>query len=352
MDSMIKWFLALPPAAQVTIISAVVSALIALLVAFVNPFASARLEKLKAELTADVEHIKADLAKEAAIDDARRSYEFEAKKRLYCEVEPLIFQLFEAAEGSYYRVGSLVRTHRQGHLGPEEGSWLARDGYYLRSTIYRLFLPIAIFRLLQRSATFVDIELDENIRTRYFLLKLSYYALTDDFVFAALEPNLTYSPNIPDWKEKVQQKPGVYCRQGLVIGHLDRLIDALIVDERDAQRPMNYGEFEALYRENEGFQKDLAEAANLFHGFDFEGRPVLARALLAHAYAMRLLLLTYFRTPSPDELVAALETFCQSDEAKSDLDWGSSSYGLDYRSVVNYVEERISWIASEDYDIK
>ncbi|MEM8572625.1 MAG: hypothetical protein AAGG56_17205 [Pseudomonadota bacterium] len=352
MDIFIDWFLNLPPAGQTTLVAALVSALVGLVVAFTSPFASRRLERLKAELNIEVEELKASLAQEASLNNARTSYEFDAKKRLYSEIEPLFFSLFEATEGSYYRVASLVRTQRQGHLGKEDGSWLAREGYYLRSTIYRLFLPLAIFRLIQRSATFVDIELDDNIRTRYFLLKLSYYALTDDFVLAKLVPSLAYAPNVPDWKEKILEQPAKYARQGLVIGHMDRLIDALLVDDRGSRRPIDYGEFEQLYRDDQDFIKAVKEPTRLFLNFDFLGRPVLARALLAHSFAMRLLLYTYSHTSTNGDLGAVLRKFCQSDEAKADLDWRSTEFGEISSSVAEYVDERLSWIEANDYDIR
>ena len=352
MDVLFDWFINLPPAGQTTLVAALVSALVGLIVAFTSPFASRRLERLKAELNVEVEELKAKLAQEASINDARTSYEFDARKRLYSEIEPLFFSLYEATEGSYYRVASLVRTQRQGHLGNEDGSWLAREGYYLRSTIYRLFLPLAIFRLIQRSATFVDIELDENIRTRYFLLKLSYYALTDDFVLAQLDPSLAYSPNVPDWKEKILEQPAKYTRQGLVIGHMDRLIDALLVDDRGTRRPIDYGEFEALYRDDQDFRKAIAEPTRLFLDFDFVGRPVLARALLAHSFAMRLLLYTYSHASPSSELSAVLRKFCQSDEVMTDLDWRSSGFDEISSSVAEYVDERLSWIGANDYDIR
>src|SRR5208337_2908209 len=61
------------------------------------------------------------------------------------------FQLFEAAEHAYFRVKSLARTSRSGNLGTGPASWIDRAGYYLRSTVYRMLLPAAIFRLIQRN---------------------------------------------------------------------------------------------------------------------------------------------------------------------------------------------------------
>ena len=351
MSDMLDWFHNLPSASQTVVVSALVSAFVAIFVAFVGPFASRRLEVLKAELNVEAEKLKAQLAQNAALNDARTSYEFEARKRLYGEVEPLFFHLFEATEGSYHRVASLVRTQRQGHLGDKDGSWLAKEGYYLQSTVYRLFLPLAIFRLIQRSTTFVDIELDRNIRTRYFLLKLSYYALTDDFIFAKLEPSLPYSPNVPDWKERIIEKPEEYSRQGLVIGHLDRLIDALIVDDEGRRRPLDYGEFEERYRDDQDFRKAVSGPAKLFLGFGFLNRPILARALLAHAFSMRLLLFTYFHESDSSDLSAALKSFLQTHEALKELDWGAKDFEKISASIAEYVDERLSWVDGNDYDI-
>lgn len=47
---------------------------------------------------------------------ARRDYEYEAMKRLYTDVEPLLFQLYEALEEAQHRVASLCRTSRNGNL--------------------------------------------------------------------------------------------------------------------------------------------------------------------------------------------------------------------------------------------
>lgn len=351
MDTLTLWFLSLAPPAQATFISALVSTLVVLLLAAFNPLNARRLERIKSELHADLEHTRAELAQKSAVSDARTSYEFDARRRLYVEVEPLFFLLFEAAEGSYYRVASLVRTNRQGNLGGQDGSWLARDGYYLRSTIFRLFLPLAIFRLIQRSATFVDIRLDQNVRTRYFLLKLSYYAFTDDFEFAGLEPKLNYSPNVPNWREMMEKSPEQHSRQGLVIGHLDRLLDALIIDENGSSRPMNYGEFETQYKNDVDFQVAMAEARTLLFGFNFHKKPVFARALLAHAYSMRLLLLTFARELNHDDLVAAVDKFRSSQEAAEDLEWGDPTYREISSAVGAYVGERLSWLRDDDYEL-
>src|SRR4051794_1030685 len=102
------WFVGLSPQTQAAVVSAVVGGFVAVVVAILNPFLQRGIEKLKGRVGADTERLKSQLADRASARDARRSYEFDARKRLYSEMEPLLFQLFEVAENSYYRVVSLV----------------------------------------------------------------------------------------------------------------------------------------------------------------------------------------------------------------------------------------------------
>src|ERR1700744_4269110 len=136
------------------------------------------LEERKLVLQKELEQFKARVADDLADLNARRAYEYDAKKSLYVRVEPLLFGLFEAAEGAFHAVTSLARSQRHGNL-PE---WLDADAnkYYIRSIIHRLFLPLAILRLIQKSTNLVDLGLDSSIRLRYALLKESYLLWTDD----------------------------------------------------------------------------------------------------------------------------------------------------------------------------
>jgi hypothetical protein len=341
-----QWFFGLQPPVQAAIISAVVSAAVAVLLAILSPVTQRRIERVKSDLQSQLEVMKAGLAEEAASSAARRAYVFDARKRLYTEIEPLLFQLFEAAEGSYYRVASLVRTQRQGFLGRDGSSWLSGEGYYLYSTVYRLFLPLGIFRLIQRSTTFVDLNLDGNVRIRYFLLKLSYYVFTDDFVVAALNPALEYDPIRPDWQSSRQRDPSRFWRQGLVIGDLDNLIDNMLLVDGNTRRLMTYGEFETT-----AVQRDVVQPAlDLLTGFSFVERPVLARILLAHALFMRLLLLTYSRSVGVEELTEAMHSFIGSAEAEKDLKWWTGDESA-IEPVLGYVATRMPWLSPYDYDI-
>lgn len=162
---------------DVKVLVALITGVVSLVVTLFNIYFGQRnqrsLERLKANLSKEAELTKSQLQKEVeflkaqwadrnSADAAKRDYQYDAIKRLYAQVEPMLFQLYEALEEAHYRVRSLTRTSRSGSLRSDGDNWLADDGYYLRSTVYKLILPAAFFRLLQRRVTFVDINLDRN----------------------------------------------------------------------------------------------------------------------------------------------------------------------------------------------
>lgn len=331
------------------VVSAFVSALVATLTLLVNPFSQRFVETAKVELQKDLEDHKKQITRELSESNARLSYEFEARKRLYGQVEPILFELFEASEQCYYRVASLVRTFRSGHLR-EKAGWLSQQDYYMYSSIYWLFLPLAIFRNLQRTATFFDLRLDENIRLRYFLLKRSYLIFTDDFVFARQEPELSYEPNQENWRELRVQNPASFWRQGLVLGRLDRLIEAMVLIEGNSRRVITFGEFERYIRNDKDVMANFEPALDVFMDFNFEERPILARMLLAQAIIHRLILYTYTCETDINGLYSALDRFVDSDEFRQDLAWWSNDASAP-RAVVSYLKERLGWISPEHYAI-
>jgi hypothetical protein len=349
-----EWFANLTqsqPAAA--IVSAIIGAISAMLVLFLTPALQRPLERFKGRILSEVERKKAELADEASVRNARRTYEFDARKRLFSQLGPLLFQLFEATEGSYYRVVSLVRTQKLDHLGRGEKSWLDAFGhYYFNSTIYRLFLPIVIYRLIQRSTTFVELNLDDHIQTKYSLLKLSYFAFTDHFVLAQEQPALPYDPDVKNWKTAREDNPALHWRQGLTIGRLDHLIDSTIVTEGDVRRPMNFGEFENAVLNNATFQSAFNPVADIFHGFSFDSRPVLARTLLAHAYLMRLLLYSYYtKSENVVLLIPILRAFAYSSEAVNDLTWWTPGDEKQREPVVEYLSRQLRDQSADAYTI-
>src|SRR5215469_15350797 len=73
-----------------------------------------------------LEKIKNDLEIKKDEQAARRDYEYEARKRLYEECEPILFQFAELCESALKRIYALARNARDGNLGPDR-FWLLTD---------------------------------------------------------------------------------------------------------------------------------------------------------------------------------------------------------------------------------
>src|SRR5262245_54437043 len=70
-----------------------------------------------------IEELRDRYAESKAERDARRDYQYEARKRLYHECGPLVFQLAELSEAAFYRITGLAQTASQGNLGPGRRSF-------------------------------------------------------------------------------------------------------------------------------------------------------------------------------------------------------------------------------------
>jgi hypothetical protein len=302
-----------------------------------------RLESLKADLTTknqkEIEILRSTLGEQGKEKDARRDYEYEARKRLYDQVEPIRFHLHESLEEAHYRVRSLARTARSGNLGSGPDNWLGGYGYYLRSTIYKLLLPVAYFRLLQSRMTFTDFNLDHNIALQYALLKLYVRSFTDDFEFAHLKPELRYDPNHRAWERLSLEDPAVFSRQALVLGDLECIADLFITREDGKTRALQFGEFEVLLNEKKD-DENLQEVLNLFVGFSPERKPVLGRLLLVQACFAKLILLTYGPVTEPLQFSATLAALVADMELLNALAW-SAAEPADLAFVNEYWRPRL-----------
>jgi hypothetical protein len=258
-----------------------------------------------------LKHLENELDIKKAEQDARRDYEYEAKKRLYQECEPILFQFAELSDSALRRIYALARNAREGNLGPAR-YWLSTDHYFMRSTIYRLFAPMASFRLLQRKLTGIDLKLDQSINTQYSLAKILYFTFTSAPNMAGSEPSIPYDPDQigPDSmgqtesekKEKRIRNPERYWLQGLKVGKLDNISESLIVTKDGLDiRIKSFGEFEQEFfsREGEsnsdsvgtGYNGNMFEVLfTLFSHFHPIKRPVLWRVLVTQAYLYKSIL--------------------------------------------------------------
>jgi hypothetical protein len=252
-----------------------------------------------------LKHLENDLAVKRAEQDARRDYEYEARKRLYQECEPILFQFAELSESALKRIYALARNAREGNLGPER-YWLSTDHYFIRSTIYRLLAPMAAFKLLQHRLTSMDLELDRSINIQYSLAKNLYYTFSSSPDLARSEPVIPYDPDqiAPELntiteserKENRTRHPEKFWLQGLKVGKLDILTENLILsDGNTIPRIKSFGEFE---REFFGKGSPLRTSENnefevfvtLFSYFHPKTRPVLWRVLITQAYLYNAIL--------------------------------------------------------------
>lgn len=247
-----------------------------------------------------LERLKADLAERTTARNARVAYEFEARKRLYLECGPLLFQLSEFAERAIGRITGLARTAADGDL--EAGrSWLVR-GYYSRSTYYRLIAPLAVGKLLQKRLTHLDLSLDPAIHWQYTLIKQIANSFTDDFDLAgkntallAINGNdiIEYDPHHREAETLRIANPVKYWQQGIPRGILDNAVDSLLTRDGDGnEHVMDFREFEQRLEMDTGsaVSASFMRIDYLFKDFHPRTRPVLWRILIVQGRLYQALL--------------------------------------------------------------
>src|SRR6266567_5142795 len=214
-----------PAASQSGVTVAVFSAVGALIVAIVSAIFSGVTTRSQVVL-------KNRLDQQAKAEDARQAYEYDARKRLYRECEPLLFQTRELANEARERIIGLAVAARKGDIDEDGTGWLAKPGYYTLSTCYRLVAPATTYLLLQRRLTDFDLGLEPRIQAQYEVLKQLYVSVSDDFGLAEAV-GLDYHPDDADPGKRDREKlraeqPAIYWRQGLYRGTMSLVSDAFI----------------------------------------------------------------------------------------------------------------------------
>jgi hypothetical protein len=333
------------------IVAALISALVSAVAIFLTVYNSrkqreheAQLRKEQEEFEQDLELVKNRLTEAQEERKARRDYEYEARKRLYSEIQPLLFQLKELSESAYRWVISMARTARQGQL-----SWLSK-GYYLSMTIYRFTAPLAVFRLIHGRLTIVDFSVDKHIRVQYNIAKQSYLSISDGFSIARAGKDhgidIDYEPHeVQRRRRREPSIPSVQAQQHLFRGHLDMIADALVVRESDGPRCMTYGEFEAQFNNSRSKVYRATRAlADGFREFEPQSRPVVWRMLIVQVYFHKALLHTF--EPETPEIGSPADLL--SKEERRELDWRCE----DAREMQDPPDKEVlEWpfIAAEEY---
>ena len=313
----------------ITALVAAVASLIVAVLSIVGTFVNThRTHRLQRQLEADKLELTHRLASDRAVADARRDYEYEARKRLYEQCEPVFFQATIQADAFIGRVASLARSARDGAIRPDGTGWLDREGYYFTSTVYLLLAPLTSARILQRRLTSIDLALEPRLRIEYELLQTIYRGFTQDFALASVEPTLPYEPDRADPEENARntllaENPRRYRRQGLYFGTVELLADALLT--ADGSRCRSYGEFLAAWREPDShLSGQRLVLREILSGFHPDTHPVLWRVLVAHYFQHRLFLqLAYTADWHESGVIKFYES--DSDNALANLDWRSAS---------------------------
>jgi hypothetical protein len=190
-------------------------------------------------------------------------------------VEPLLFQLYEAASFGSNRIRNMARASRDGEL---EG-WMLDEGYYFRSTIHSLLVPTGMVHILRQRLTFLDLSLEAGISRQYELGKALNRSFSRDHEFAAREPAIDYHPNDnanPDF------------RQGVFAGNLMRAVARVVTGDKGQERVKTFAELNSEWdKSDSGAREDLEPVMQVFRGFTPEKRPILWRILIAQLLVYR-----------------------------------------------------------------
>jgi hypothetical protein len=269
-----------------SLIAACASLMVALVTAVWGELFRRRSNERMAELTAALTEAQKER-------DAQRDYRYEAEKRLYTDLQPLLFQLSELCVSAYRHTRGLARTARQGHLGFGDESWIDGDTYYLRSTIYRLIVPLAAVQLIRRRLTFVDLSIASDIRTEYHFARALSGTWNSGFDIAAAAPVLEYRPHDRVTEELMRSRPATFALQHLYAGQIDQIVGTLLIKDDQGLRYRGYGEFEAAYVSEDDVRGKCAPAVELFTGFHPRTKPVLWRMLVVQAHLHQAIARTF-----------------------------------------------------------
>src|SRR5437763_1071821 len=90
------------------ILTAIIAAIASIIVAVISLVSTMRNTRKTNQLAMDLEAYKNTLVEQQEERNAWREYRYEARKRLYQQYEPLLFQLVECCEGAKSRIDSLA----------------------------------------------------------------------------------------------------------------------------------------------------------------------------------------------------------------------------------------------------
>ena len=227
-----------------------------------------------------LETLKAELGEQRAEADARRAYEYEARKRTYELYEPLRIQLLESIGSAWRQMTDILIPPLQRQTSASS------SGYVVKATVYYLLSPIVLCRMIERRLTLVDLALDQQVHVEYALVQAVYHTLADDAFISTLAPALPYTPYVQGWRELRVVCPQQFRRQGLPPGRCDTALDALHITRAEGvDTLMSFGEFERVFDAvvPTDVKSGPGAARDLFDDFAPATQPVLWRTMVIQA---------------------------------------------------------------------
>lgn len=252
-----------------TILAAIVTGSLGLIASLVSLFFTRRTQEGQIEL-------KDRLDRMAREEDAWRSYEFEARKRLYADVRPLLFQIAENSHLGRDRIIRVLKNEVQ-----------LRDKKDISTSSLWIFAPLVLGRELQRRLTNVDLKLDSAVRAQYIVIREMLTNFHAGRAIAAVEPRIPYRENHDEKRENDHEQRG-----HLTWSQLERVIELFTVREKDGPtRPLRQGEFEdVLASDRLKIEAKLKVVYDLFGNLSPNSSRVLGRLLLAQSAFMHVLI--------------------------------------------------------------
>ena len=220
---------------------------------------------------------------------AKIEHESKAKDRMYEEISPLMFQLVGLAESALFKIADIV--NQSGKLGKDKKSELVgpkrfgdeEHNFFKSSVLYRLFAPIACFKLIQEKLTTYDLDLDQKFYIQYTIAKHLFYSFSGDRDLAKILKDKDYERMRDDEYSK---------RQGLLPAEIDTLCEFFINRQSgESARLRRYDEFDDEYKKWKSHNYDLKtnkDIPNLalgilekcFYNFDIKNKKILWRIII------------------------------------------------------------------------
>ena len=273
---------------QAQVIAALIAGIVSMIVAIWSFITGLHNQKKSAAIQSEVELLRGKIADENSESAARRAYEYEARKKLYHEYEPVKFRLLESCETAAYLIKEIcTRFITDGNK--TEGA-LPTGNYFNLAIMYHLLMPVVHFKISRKKLTNIDLQLNSKIHLQYLLNKQTYMSFYSDADIASIA-NIDYTPYVPNWKELREINPSKYRRQGFAVGRLDNAIDDLI-DIKNLDQAIGFGEFESKIKEvsNSDYAGSLGALRDLFNDFSPSKRPILWRIIIIQYTLYNLIL--------------------------------------------------------------